>query len=96
MNLTRWMSTIGAIVLLGLLQVAQRNAIVLQSYGVGRRLAQAHKQETELGWLQTRVAGLSSPGALAAAQETRRLKFVARSTLHPAVHGPMRIAQQDE
>lgn len=97
MNLRRWMTLVGGVVVLGLLQVAQRNAIVLQGYGLGERLAREHRQQTDVGWLQTRVAGLSSPGALAGAQESRRLKLVARSTLHPSVVGPMHLAStQDE
>jgi len=97
MNLRRWMTLVGAVVVLGLLQVAQRNAIVLQGYGLGERVAHTHKQQTDVGWLQTRVAGLSSPGALAGAQESRRLKLVARSTLHPSAAGPMHLAStQDE
>ena len=88
MRLSRWFTLIGGVVMLGLLQVAQRNAIVLQGYGVGERIVRAHRQETEVGWLQTHVAGLSSPQALAGVAESRRLKLVARSTLQAAVPRP--------
>jgi hypothetical protein len=84
MPLGRWVGLIGIVTGLGMLQVAQRNAVVLRGYAVGSRVAEVHQQETELSWLGAQVMELSSPGRLAQVAKDRQLKLVARSTLAPA------------
>ena len=83
MPLSRWMGLIGIVVALGCLKVTQRNALFLQGYAVGERLAQMHKQETDVSWLHAQVTGLESPGRLARAAQDQQLKLVAWSTLSP-------------
>jgi hypothetical protein len=81
MPVTRWMALIGVVVGIGFAQVAQRNAVYLNSYRLGERLRQQHAQETEIGWLRAQVIGLTSPAGLARAADTRQLKLVAWSTV---------------
>lgn len=83
MRLSRWMLVIGIMVGLGCLQVAQRNAILLKSYGVGERMNRIHARQTELAWLQAHVTELSSPTHLAQMAQERRLKLVAWWRLPP-------------
>ena len=83
MALSRWMSLIGIVVALGCLKVTQQNAVYLKGYAVGERLANVHRQETDVAWLNARVTGLESPGHLAQAAQDRQLKLVAWSMLSP-------------
>lgn len=81
MPLLRWFLLIGVVVGLGLLQVAQRNAIFLQGYAVGERMVKAHRESTDVSWLKARLDSLSSPAHLSEAAEKHRLKLVAWSVL---------------
>lgn len=65
MSLARRFLLIGLLVAIGCLQVAQRNAVFLKGYALGRQTEQLHLQETELSWLQARVIALKSPVRLA-------------------------------
>ncbi len=84
MNLSRWMLAIGVLVGLGCLQVAQRNAVYLKGYAVGKRMQRVHEIERDVAWLKADVIGLESPSRLARVAEERRLKLVAWSTLAPS------------
>lgn len=78
MAVKKWAIAIGLMVGLGLLQVAQRNALLLEGYALGERVEQMHKDQVVLHWLQADVTRLGSPSALADAAQTRKWKFVAR------------------
>jgi hypothetical protein len=69
---------------LGMILVAQRNAVLRSSYCVGEGIRQVHAQQMQLAWQQTRVIGLSAPAGLSDVQQQRGLRFIARSTLRPA------------
>jgi hypothetical protein len=84
MSLSRWLTLIAVLVGLGVLQVAQRNALFLKGYALGDRSDRVHAQETEVSWLNTRVLGLASPTRLSHVAQERNLKLVAWSTLSPA------------
>lgn len=81
MPVSRWMALIGLLVALGCLQVAQRNALFMNSYTVGERMQRVHAQENEVAWLSTQVTGLASPMRLADIAKERRLTLVAWSRL---------------
>lgn len=89
MKLAHWFLLIGLLMVVGLLQVTQRNAVLLKGYALGDRVRQLHAQETQLSWLRAQVIGLSSPAHLAEVAQERRLKLVAWSTFSP---GPTRAA----
>ena len=81
MRLSRWMMLIGGLVVLGSLQVAQRNAVILKSYAIADRYQSVQTKQTELAWLGARVSGESSPTSLAKVAQERHYKFVAWATL---------------
>lgn len=83
MKLSRWFLLIGSVVGLGLFQVTLRNAIFMQGYAVGERVATAHRETTEVAWLEAKLVGLSSPGHLSDTAEKQKLKLVAWSVLEP-------------
>ena len=83
MRLTHWLMLIGLLVGLGCLQVAQRNALLLQGYAIGERMGRVHTTETDVAWLNMRVVGLASPTRLSQVAQERRLNLVAWSTLSP-------------
>lgn len=101
MTLRRWFLLEAVLVGLGCLQVAQRNAILLNGYAVGARMERVHAQETSVAWLRNDVAGLASPTHLARVARDRQLAFVAWSTLPAAGQGgetakpPVRLAADD-
>lgn len=78
MSIKKWAIAIGCVVGLGCLQVAQRNALLLQGYALGHRVEQMHEDQVVLHWLQADVTRLGSPSALADAAQMRKWKFVAR------------------
>lgn len=78
------MLLIAAMVGLGCLQVAQRNAVFLQALAVGERLRDLHAQENDVSWSNAHIIGLTSPLRLAQVAEERRLKLVAWLRLPPA------------
>lgn len=82
MRLSRWLVLIAALVGLGCLQVAQRNAIFLGGYAAGDRLSKLHAKEIEVGWLNANVTEHRSPVALDQAAQERRLNLVAWSIWH--------------
>ena len=84
MKLAHWFLLIGLLMVVGLLQVTQRNAVLLEGYAVGDRVRQLHAQETQLSWLRAQVVGLRSPTHLAEVAQERKLKLVAWSTFSPA------------
>ena len=84
MRLSRWMAVIGVMVMIGCLQVAQRNALLLKGYAVGERMHQVHTQESDVAWLSAEVTGLASPSHLASVAAERRLKLVAWLRFPPA------------
>ncbi|MBI4343503.1 MAG: hypothetical protein HY601_01640 [Candidatus Omnitrophica bacterium] len=81
MPLTRWLTLIGIVMLLGWLQVIQRNNAYLQAYALGSLQQQLHREATEVAWMDVQVQRLASPTALARAQETRKLELAAWKTL---------------
>ncbi len=83
MKLNRWLSAIGLVMAAGMLQVAQKNTVYLQGYALGDRVEKAHKEETEISWLETRVLRLTSPEHLSDAAQERHLNLVAWSLLAP-------------
>ena len=92
MRLSRWMGLIGLVMLLGCLQVAQRNAVLLKGYAVGQGRHRVHTEETAVAWLRAQVEELASPTQLAREVEERRLKLVAWST--PPKPGTAAVAQR--
>ena len=83
MRLTHWFLLIGAVVGLGCLQVAQRNAVFMKGYAVGERIHRLHTQQTDVSWLHVQVEELSSPTHLSQVAKERQLKLVAWSMLSP-------------
>ena len=92
MRMRRWCGLIAGMVILGCLQVAQRNALYFQGYAVGEQLQQLHTQETSLAWMQTHVVGLVSPTRLARVAQERRLNLVAWSALDRGPGGLVHMA----
>ena len=83
MKLNRWLAAIGVVMAVGILQVAQKNTVYLKGYALGDRVEKAHKEETEISWLETRVLRLTSPEHLSDAVQERHLNLVAWSLLAP-------------
>ena len=83
MKLSRWLIVISGTVAVGMLQVAQHHMLYLKGYALGDRVEQAHKQQTEVSWLETRVVRLSSPDRLSSTAQDRHLNLVAWSILTP-------------
>lgn len=81
MRLDRWLILIAGMVVLGAAQVAQHHALYRQGYAVGASMKQVHEQQTNVGWLGARVAGLMGPAHLAALVDRQHLTLVARATL---------------
>lgn len=65
----------------GMLQVAQRNTVYLEGYALGDRVEKAHKEHTDVSWLEARVMRLTSPEHLSSMVQERHLNLVAWSTL---------------
>ena len=93
MRASRLFSLIGLVVVLGCLQVAQRTAVVMKGYGVGKRLHDMHARETDVSMLSLQITELSSPGRLARVAKDRQLKLVAWSTI--ASNKPKTLAALD-
>lgn len=91
MRLTRWLAAVGLVFGLGVLQAAQRNALVLHGYAVGARMARAQAQENDIRRLSAEVAGLSSPAELARYADRKHLKFIAWTHTGPAPSGSSRL-----
>lgn len=83
MKLNRWLAALAILIGIAMLQVAQRNAVYLKGYSLGERIKQAHKDQTEVAWLETKVLKLTSPDNLSEAAQERNLKLVAWSMLTP-------------
>lgn len=83
MRLGRWLMLVAVMVGMGLLQVAQRNAVFVKGYAVGERMHRVHTQATEVAWLHAEVEALQSPTHLAQVVQERHLKLVAWSPLAP-------------
>lgn len=83
MRLKRWLMGILAVVSVGMLQVAQHNTVYLKGYALGDRVEKAHKEQTDVSWLQARVVGLTSPEHLSGMAQKRHLDLVAWSMLSP-------------
>lgn len=81
MKLARWLTAIGVVVAVGMLQVAQKNTVYLKGYALGDRIEKAHKEQTEIGWLETRVLRLTSPEHLSDTAQERHMGLVAWSVL---------------
>lgn len=81
MSVKKWAIAIGLMAVLGCLQVAQRNALLLQGYALGHRVEQMHEDQVVLHWLQADVTRLGSPTALADAAQSHKWKFVAREVV---------------
>ena len=84
MPLRRWFLLIGAVVVLGCLQVAQRTGVVMKGYAVGERMRTLHARETDVAWSSLQITELSSPNRLAKVARERDLKLVAWSTIADA------------
>lgn len=84
MAIKKWTIAIGLMALLGCLQVAQRNALLLHGYALGERVEQMHEDQVVLHWLQADVTRLGSPSALADAAQAHKWKFVAREIVPKA------------
>ena len=92
MALRHWLAGLAVVVGLGLLKVAERNALLLQGSLLGERMSRLHETESEMGWARARVATLRSPMRLSMIAQERYSTLVAWSTLpaslsSPAVHG---------
>jgi len=112
MRLSRCLGLIAALVGMGVLQVSQRNAIVLKGYAVSEGVQGVHAKETDASWLTMEVTRLLSPTHLAHVEQERRLELVARPTLSPGASPagpalmtadaeragaqPLRLATRDE
>lgn len=97
MRLSRWLALIALFVGTGILQVSQRNAIVLKAYAVGEGMDQVHAKEAAVSWLDVEVTGLASPARLAQVARERRLKLVARPTLASGPsRAPARVSEGEE
>ncbi len=83
MRLSHWLVLIGAMAVLGLSLVAERNAVFRGSYAVGDRVRRLHTEEIQVAWQRTRVIGLSSPSALSDTEQERGLKLISRAMLVP-------------
>jgi hypothetical protein len=83
MRLLRWLAAVGVVFGVGLLQAAQRNALVLNGYAVGARVTRAHAEENDLRRLRTEVAGLASPAELARFADRHDLTLVAWTPAAP-------------
>ena len=89
MSLSRWCLLLAVMMVVGFVQVAQRNALFLQAYQVGVRTQRLHEQRVELAWLKTRVVGLSAPHRLSQTVKDNKMKLVAYSTLQAS---PLRLS----
>ncbi|MDP3722242.1 MAG: hypothetical protein Q8R91_01930 [Candidatus Omnitrophota bacterium] len=100
MSLPRWLTLIAVLVGVGCLQVAVRNAVILRGYAVGERLQRLHRQEGDLSWLTTKVAGLSSPASLARVAREHHPNLVAWRTLPEpsaaSVVSPASLGRRDQ
>jgi hypothetical protein len=72
----------------GIAQVAWRNAIVMNGYHVGERLASVQTAQTRVDWLATEVARLESPIHLAEVAAQQKLGLVAWSVLPSSPAAP--------
>lgn len=81
MSFSRWSLLIVALIGLGCLEVAQRNAVFLKGYALGQRVSQLHTQANDVAWLQAHVMELTSPDHLSQVAQDRQLKLVAWSLL---------------
>ena len=81
MKLERWLISIGMLVAVGMLQVAERNTVYLKGYALGDRVVKNHKEPTDVSWLEARVLRLASPEHLSDAAQERHLNLVAWSML---------------
>ena len=84
MPLRRWFLLIGAVVVLGCLQVAQRTGVVMKGYAVGERMRTLRARETDIAWANLQITELSSPNRLAKVAKDRDLQLVAWSTIAEA------------
>ena len=89
MNQTRWLVVIAAVGLLGCLQVAMRNGVILKSYALGERVEHARSQDTVVSHLGVQISELISPVHLSQIAKERRLKLVAWSKLKPRGISPL-------
>ena len=81
MPLNRWLMGLALAVGVGMLIAAQRIAVFMEGYVVGKRLQQLQEQETRVGWLDHQVVGSASPASLARQVQSRRMNLVAWSSL---------------
>jgi len=81
MSFSRWIMTLGLVVGIGMLITAQRIAVFMEGYVVGKRMEQVHQEEASVGWLSHEVMGAASPTALAYEAQQRRMNLVAWSSL---------------
>ena len=81
MTLTRWFLLIGVMAVLGIARVAQRTALWLTAYDVGRHITSVHELENQTQWMGAKLAGAQSPLHLARAARERHLTLVAWSPM---------------
>ena len=84
MRVSQWLMLVGVLVSVGMLQVAQRTAIVRRGYALGQRTHRLHEAERDVAWLRAQLQGLSSPNRLTDVSQTRQQPFIAWSLLSQA------------
>jgi hypothetical protein len=84
MKLTHGLLLIGLMAAVGMAKVAERTAIVVSAYQLGRATAAAHALENETGQLRTHVIRLQSPAQLIHVMRDRKLDMVAWSMASPS------------
>ena len=83
MPLGRWFLLIGLMMGLGMLRVAQQNALVVSGYALGTRAERLHDQDVQMEHLRADVLELTSPVHLADVAREQRMKFVAWTSVAP-------------
>ncbi|MBI4596837.1 MAG: hypothetical protein HY737_00365 [Candidatus Omnitrophica bacterium] len=81
MPLARWVVFVALAVGISMLITAQRMAVFMEGYLVGKRLQQVQEYETRLSWLSHQVIGEASPASLAREAQSRQLALVAWSSI---------------
>ena len=89
MTLRRGFLLIAVMVGIGLAKAAERTALQLSAYDVGRATVWAHDLENDTERLRTRVIRLQSPAQLVQIMRSRKLDMVAWSLVnHPVAAQP--------
>jgi hypothetical protein len=68
---------------IGMMKVAQHNAVVMKGYSLGEQTRNIHTARTDLAWLEAEVTGMGSPTYLLEHADEENLKLVAWSQVEP-------------